>query len=87
MIEQLSIREPVEIVICNTGIVANTKAMVAGVAERKKQNPTKYGGLFSQAEKLAQKGRKALEEFDLQQVGYPGRQMPHPSAHRQIFQR
>jgi len=68
-IEQLSIREPVEIVIGNTGIVANTKAMVAGVGERKKQNPEKYGAVFGQAEKLAYEGRKALEEFDLREVG------------------
>jgi len=68
-IEELSIREPVEIVIGNTGIVANTKAMVAGVGERKKQNPEKYGAIFRQAENLAHKGRKALEEFDLKQVG------------------
>ncbi len=68
-IEPLSIREPVEIVIGNTGIVANTKAMVAGVAERKKQNPEKYGAIFRQAEDLAHKGRKTLEEFDLQKVG------------------
>ena len=69
MIEQLSILEPVEIVICNTGIVANTKAMVTGVAERKKENPDKYGALFSQAEELAHKGRRALNEFDLHKVG------------------
>jgi mevalonate kinase len=69
MIERLSIREPVEIVIGNTGIVANTKAMVAGVGERKKRNPEKYGALFGQAEDLAFKARKALEAFDLKQVG------------------
>jgi len=68
-IEQLSIRKPVEIVIGNTGIVADTKAMVAGVGERKKQNPEKYDSIFKQAENLAHKGRKALEEFDLQKVG------------------
>lgn len=68
-IEQLSIREPVEIVIGNTGIVANTKAMVAGVGERKQRNPKKYAELFRQAEDLALKGRKALEAFDLKQVG------------------
>jgi len=68
-IEQLNIREPVEIVIGNTGIVANTKAMVAGVGERKKQNPEKYNTLFSQARDLAHKGRKALDEFDLKKVG------------------
>jgi len=69
MTEQLSIHEPVEIVIGNTGIVANTKAMVVGVGERKKQNPEKYNVIFKQAEDLAHKGRKALEEFDLQKVG------------------
>jgi mevalonate kinase len=68
-IERLSIREPVGIVIGNTGIVANTKAMVAGVAERKKRNLEKYGALFRQAEDLAFTARKALEAFDLKQVG------------------
>jgi mevalonate kinase len=68
-IERLNIREPVEIVIGNTGIVANTKAMVAGVAERKKKYPEKYGALFRQAEDLAFTARKALEAFDLKQVG------------------
>jgi mevalonate kinase len=69
MIEQLSIREPVEIVIGNTGIVANTKVMVAGVAERKQQNPKKYDAIFKEAEKLAHRGRGALQKFDLRTVG------------------
>ena len=69
IIEQLSIREPVEIIIGNTGIVANTKAMVAGVAERKQKNPQKYDSVFKQAEDLANKGRRALDAFDLKAVG------------------
>jgi mevalonate kinase len=68
-IEQLTIREPVEIVIGNTGIVANTKAMVAGVAERKQKNPQKYNALFEEAQELAVKGRAALDAFDLEKVG------------------
>jgi len=68
-IEKLSIRKPVEIVMGNTGIVADTKEMVAGVAERKKRNPEKYNPLFKQAEELAFTARKALEEFDLRKVG------------------
>jgi mevalonate kinase len=68
-IERLNIREPVEIVIGNTGIVANTKAMVAGVGERKKKYPKKYDALFKQAEDLAFIAREALEEFDLRKVG------------------
>jgi len=68
-IERLSIRKPVEIVIGNTGVVADTKEMVAGVAERKKENPEKYDPLFNQAESLAFQARKALEDFDLRKVG------------------
>lgn len=68
-VEKLSIRMPVEIVIGSTGMVANTKAMVAGVAERKNKNPEKYGEIFKQAENLAFAGRKALESYDLKKVG------------------
>lgn len=68
-IEKLSIREPVEIIIGNTGIVADTKEMVAGVAARKKRNPGEYNLLFKQAEDLAFAMREALEEFDLRKVG------------------
>jgi len=68
-IEKLSIRKPVEIIIGSTGKVANTKAMVEGVADRKRKNPQKYNPLFKQAEELAFAGRKALEEYDLKKVG------------------
>jgi len=68
-IEKLNIIEPVEIVIGNTGIVADTKEMVAGVAARRKKNPDKYDLLFEQAENLVLKGRKALGDFDLEKVG------------------
>ncbi|MCW4002985.1 MAG: mevalonate kinase [Candidatus Bathyarchaeota archaeon] len=68
-VQRLHIRKPVEIVIGSTGKVANTKAMVEGVAERKKQNPAKYDPLFKQAENLAVAGRKALEAGDLKKVG------------------
>lgn len=68
-IERLSIRQPVEIVIGNTRVVADTKEMVAGVAERKKENPEKYDPLFNEAERLALEARKALEDFDLRKVG------------------
>jgi len=68
-IERLRLRRPIEIVIGSTGKVANTKAMVEGVAERKKKNPEKYDPLFKQAENLALAGRKALENYDLKKVG------------------
>ena len=68
-VEKLHIRQPVEIVIGSTGVVANTKAMVEGVAARKRKNPEKYDALFEQAEALALMGRKELLGFDVVKVG------------------
>jgi mevalonate kinase len=68
-VERLNVQGQIEIVICSTGKVANTKAMVEGVAERKKANPAKYDALFAQAESLAVAGRKALEAGNLLEVG------------------
>jgi mevalonate kinase len=69
IVEGLSIKKPVEIVIGSTGKVANTKAMVEGVAERKKTNPKKYNPLFKRAEEIALEGKKALETGDFKKVG------------------
>lgn len=69
IVEKLRIRRPIEIVIGSTGKVANTKAMVEGVADRKKKNPAKYDPIFKQAEKLSNAGRKALENSDLKKIG------------------
>jgi mevalonate kinase len=68
-IEEIDIAKPVEIVIGNTGIVADTKAMVAGVAARRKKNPEKHKRLCEKAEELAFAARQALEVFDLPKVG------------------
>jgi mevalonate kinase len=68
-VERLRVKRPIEIVIGSTGKVANTKAMVEGVAERKKKNPAKYDPIFKQAENLAFAGRKALEAYDLKKLG------------------
>jgi mevalonate kinase len=68
-VERLSIKAPVEIVIGSTGKVANTKAMVEGVAERKNKDPQKYNLIFKRAEELCYEGRAALEFFNLKKVG------------------
>jgi mevalonate kinase len=68
-IKKLSIKQPAEIVMGNTGIVADTKEMVAGVAARKKKNPEKYDALFKRAEDLVSTAKKSLKEFDLKKVG------------------
>ena len=69
IIERLSIEKPVEIIIGSTGIVANTKEMVKGVAKRKKANPKKYDPIFKQAKELALEARQAFQRFDLEKVG------------------
>ena len=88
LVEKIHIRKPIEIVIGSTGKVANTKAMVEGVAERKKKNPAKYDPLFKQAEYLAVAGRKALEAGDLKKCRRPHeRKPPHTPRNRRIQQR
>ncbi|MFH0922799.1 MAG: hypothetical protein V1811_01950, partial [Candidatus Micrarchaeota archaeon] len=62
-IEHINIKQPVEIVMGNSMVVADTKAMVAGVAERAKLYPDKYQGIFKQYETLVNDARKALAAF------------------------
>lgn len=69
IIERIELRKPVEIVIGSTGIVADTKAMVAGVAAGAKENPAKFDQLCEQAGRLVMEARKALEDFELRKVG------------------
>ncbi|MDI6855422.1 MAG: mevalonate kinase [Candidatus Thermoplasmatota archaeon] len=69
VIERISLKKPVEIVLGNTGRVADTSKAVAGVRERKEKEVDKYSQLFKEAEELAYKARKALEAFDLRKVG------------------
>jgi mevalonate kinase len=69
IMERLKLKEPVEIVMGNTGVVANTKAAVAGVRERKEKEPKKYEKIFNEAKNLALEARKALESNDFKAVG------------------
>jgi len=67
--ERLDIDRPVNIVMGNTGIVADTKKAVAGVRERKEQQPEKYKEIFRQADQLVHDAREALLASDWQAVG------------------
>jgi mevalonate kinase len=69
IIDKLKIQKPIEIIIGSTGKVANTKAMVEGVGERKRKNPQKYDLIFKRAEQIAIEGKKALVEYNLGKVG------------------
>jgi mevalonate kinase len=69
IIEKIPISNPVEIVIGNTGKVANTAAAVAGVRERKEKNPEKYKDIFDRTENIAYLAKTALQEGDYKEVG------------------
>lgn len=69
-IEHLKVKEPIRIVMGNTGITANTKAAVAGVRERREQDPDLYHELFREAEELVSFALKALDDYELTEVGW-----------------
>jgi mevalonate kinase len=67
--DRIPIPNPVEIVIGNTGKVADTAAAVAGVRERKEKNPEKYKEIFERAENIAFLAKRAFQEEDHEEVG------------------
>ncbi len=67
--EKLKLKRPVEMVMGNTGITANTKAAVAGVRDRKETNPEKYDAIFKRSRELVQKARIELDRYNLETVG------------------
>jgi len=69
VMERISLPSPVEIVIGNTGKVADTSAVVAGVKERREKNPKKYKEIFERAENIAFLAKRALQDEDYESVG------------------
>ena len=69
LMERMRLRQPVEIVMGNTGRTADTKLVVGGVKERKDREPEKYERLFKNADQLVRDARRQLEAFDLKKVG------------------
>lgn len=69
LMERMKLRRPVEIVMGNTGIVADTRVVVGGVKERKEKDPDKYAQIFKNAEQLVHDARKQLEAFNLERLG------------------
>jgi mevalonate kinase len=69
LMERMRLPKPVEIVMGNTGKVADTKIVVAGVKERKEKEPEKFVRLFQDADQLVRNARKELEAFNLERVG------------------
>jgi len=69
VIERLSLDAPVEIVMGNTGLTANTKAAVSGVTERMEKDPERYDRIFKEASEIASSAKDALISGDHSLVG------------------
>jgi len=67
--ERISMKQPVEIIMADTGITADTTAVVGDVKKRKEAEPEKFQKIFAEAEKIMADARAALEEMDLPRVG------------------
>ena len=69
VMDKISIPAPIEVVMGNTGKVADTSAAVAGVLERKEKNPEKYKEIFNRAENIAYLARNAFLNEDIKELG------------------
>ncbi|MFH0829953.1 MAG: mevalonate kinase [Candidatus Aenigmatarchaeota archaeon] len=69
-VQPIEVNEPFELVIADTGIVAETKAMVEGVARRKVDEPGKYLPLFKRAEDFEMLALSDLRRGDLINFGW-----------------
>jgi len=67
--ERMKLKRPVEIVMGNTGITADTRSVVAGVKERRDQEPEKYARIFDEAAQLVKDAQNQLEAYNLNRVG------------------
>jgi len=68
-IERLRLAGSVEILMADTGIVADTSKVVASVRERMNREKEKFDKIFAQARELAYEAREALLSMDLKKVG------------------
>ena len=68
-IEKINIPNPIEIVIGNTGKVADTAAAVKGVRERKEKYQDKYKKIFERAENIAYLAKNAFQKEDYHEIG------------------
>jgi mevalonate kinase len=69
VMDHIELQNPVNIVMGNTGKVADTTAAVAGVRKRKEENPEKYKEIFKRAENIAYLAKQAFIDEDLHEIG------------------
>jgi mevalonate kinase len=69
VIEKLKMKEPVEIVIANTGVTSSTSKVVAEVKQRREEQPKKFDQIFAKYKQLVVEAREALIENHLEKLG------------------
>lgn len=69
IIHLLEVKEPILIVMGNTGLTTDTKAAVEGVRQRREANSEQYKGIFQMAQDIVSKARLALSSHDLIMLG------------------
>ncbi len=69
VVRKMRLKEPVEVVIGDTGIIANTKTLLAALGERKKSSPDRYGRIMHGAQQIAEEAMASIEAFDLEEIG------------------
>jgi len=69
VMDKMNVANPIEIVMGNTGKVANTTAAVAGVRERREKESEKYKKIFDRAENIAYLAKNALINEDYKELG------------------
>ena len=68
-IETIKLEKPIELVIASSGMTANTAVVVGDVRKKKEENPEWFEGVVKEYQEIIKKGREALENMELEQVG------------------
>ena len=69
VVRKMKWKEAVEVVVGDTGIIANTKTLLAALGERKKIAPDRYGRILQEARQIAEEATPSIESFDLKGIG------------------
>ena len=65
----ITIEKPIPVVIGMTGVESLTAKMVARVRQAWERNPQRYERIFDDIDSLTLQGLKAIEAYDLDQLG------------------
>jgi len=69
VVKKFRLNRPVEIVIGDTGIVANTKVMLERLAQRKKKFPDRYQRIMEEARQIATRAWERIDAFNPEEIG------------------